>query len=193
MPDALVLLSLLAASALLILVERAGVRMTLELSFRGDLRRESQWLAQYGQFVCTFFIAGGMFCLRPNPWPATLALWGAFGAAAGGAGIVKRLTGRVRPRLHLGWMRPGAFVGPTWKHAGWRESFPSSHTACAVAVSAVMAHLYPAAAIVFWGLAGSCAFLRYATDSHWASDVLAGAAVGFGCAWAALEIAGLRG
>ena len=192
MTDALVLTLLLAAAAGLMLLERSGVRMTLTLSFRGDLRRETQWLAQYGQSVCTFFIAGGLFSLRPNPWPATLALWGAFLTAAAVAGLIKRLTGRVRPGLHLGSMRPGQFVGMTWKHAGWRESFPSSHTACAVSVSAVMAHLYPAAGLVFWSLAGTCAFLRYATDAHWASDVIAGSALGFACAWAALAVAGLR-
>ena len=63
--------------------------------------------------------------------------------------ILKRLIGRVRP----GREDAGKFLGPTFRHANYRESFPSNHTACAVALSAMLAHLYPQAAYTFWGLA----------------------------------------
>ena len=89
--------------------------------------------------------------------------------------IVKRLTGRVRPNRDLA----GKFLGPTWKHANARESFPSSHSANAVAMSAVLAMCYPAAAPTFWTLAIACACLRYVLDAHWPSDVLGGIALGY--------------
>ena len=69
------------------------------------------------------------------------------------------------------------------KHANYRESFPSSHSACAVALSAVLAAWYPQAAGTFWALAIICAALRYLLDAHWPSDVLGGCALGYAIAW----------
>ena len=48
-----VLIILFAACAVLFVLERLGVPTTLELTFKGDIKRESRWLAQYGQSVCT--------------------------------------------------------------------------------------------------------------------------------------------
>src|SRR2546423_10448468 len=39
------------------LIERLGVPTTLELHFKGDVKRETRWLAQYGQGVCTLVAA----------------------------------------------------------------------------------------------------------------------------------------
>jgi hypothetical protein len=44
---------LLAVTVVLLLVERSGVRTTLDLPFKGDIKRESRWFAQYGQSACT--------------------------------------------------------------------------------------------------------------------------------------------
>ena len=51
------LLFLLAVCAALLLIERSGVPMTLQLHFKGDVKRETRWLAQYGQAVCTMATA----------------------------------------------------------------------------------------------------------------------------------------
>src|SRR3982751_1987113 len=51
------LLGLLAACAVMMVLERRGLPTTLSLTFKGDIKRESRWLAQYGQFVCTFVAA----------------------------------------------------------------------------------------------------------------------------------------
>ena len=45
--------SLLIACGVLMLIERTGVRTTLDLHFKGDLKRETRWFAQYGQAACT--------------------------------------------------------------------------------------------------------------------------------------------
>jgi len=94
--------------------------------------------------------------------------------------IIKRLLGRVRP----GCEGAGKFLGPTWKHDNNRESFPSSHSACAIALSAGLAWMYPNAAVTFWTLAVICAALRYLLDAHWPSDILSGLALGYACAGA---------
>src|SRR6476646_8475574 len=51
------LLGLLAACAVMMVLERRGLPTTLSLTFKGDIKRESRWLAQYGQCVCTFVAA----------------------------------------------------------------------------------------------------------------------------------------
>ncbi|MGE5608976.1 MAG: phosphatase PAP2 family protein, partial [Bacillota bacterium] len=100
--------------------------------------------------------------------------------------IVKRLLGRVRP----GRENAGRFLGPDWHHASYRESFPSSHTASAVATTVVLAHFYPSAAAIFWVLAIICAALRYLMDAHWPSDVMAGFILGYAVAVATLQVMG---
>jgi membrane-associated phospholipid phosphatase len=172
----------LAAAAASMVIERLGVRTTLRLGFKGDVKRESRFLAQYGQFVCAALVAILVWQLDPNRdrkgrvVPTVVAVVLASIAAM----ICKRLSGRVRP----GHTMAGRFLGPAWGHANYRESFPSSHSACAVALSAGLSWMYPAAAVTFWTLAMICAALRYLLDAHWPSDVLGGIALGYACAGA---------
>jgi undecaprenyl-diphosphatase len=171
---------LLAAAAVLFIAERAGARTTLRLSIKGDIKRESRFLSQYGQMVCTAIVAVLVWQLDPDrsrkgrvvPTVAGVVL------ASLIAMILKRLLGRVRP----GYDRAGKFIGPIWRHANEHESFPSSHSACAFALSAGLAWMYPDAAPTFWTLAVITAVLRYLMDAHWPSDVLAGVALGYACA-----------
>jgi membrane-associated phospholipid phosphatase len=167
--------SLIAACGLMMLVERSGVRTTLVLNFKGDVKRETRWIAQYGQALCTGVAAVLVLQLDPNGKHSVIPLLVATFGVSLLAMIVKRLTGRVRPNRE----NAGKFLGPTFKHANARESFPSSHSANAVAMSAVLAMHYPAAAPTFWTLAIACACLRYVLDAHWPSDVLGGIALGY--------------
>lgn len=166
---------LLAASGVMMLIERSGVRTTLVLNFKGDVKRETRFIAQYGQALCTVIAAVLVLQLDPRKIKAVLPLVAATFGASLLAMIVKRLTGRVRPNRE----NAGKFMGFSLKHANARESFPSSHSANAVAMSAVLAMHYPAAAPTFWTLAIACACLRYVLDAHWPSDVLGGVALGY--------------
>ncbi len=180
-----VLIVLFAACAVLFIIEMMGVPTTLELHFKGDIKRESRWLAQYGQSVCTPVAALLVWRLDPHdPVKRGILIVVAVIAASLSCTIVKRLLGRVRP----GREQAGKFLGPTFHHANYRESFPSSHSGCAIALSAVLATLYPQAAGVFWSLAIICAALRYLLDAHWPSDVLGGSAMGYGIAWATMTV-----
>jgi membrane-associated phospholipid phosphatase len=175
----LVLIPLLGACLVLMLLENRGLRTTLALHFKGDVKRETRWLAQYGQSLCTPIAALLVYQLDPGGHATrvhrAIAVVAGVGAASVLALILKRTLGRVRP----GRENAGKFLGPSTKHANYRESFPSSHSACAVALSALLAMWYPAAAPTFWGLAIGCAALRYILDAHWPSDVLAGIALGY--------------
>jgi membrane-associated phospholipid phosphatase len=181
------LLILLACCFVLLVLELRGVRTTLSLSFKGDVKRETAFLAQYGQSVATPIAAGLVYSFQPDqPWRAA-AVIAATAAASVACFVVKRLCGRARPNRE----NAGKFLGPSWKHDNKRESFPSSHSACAVALTTALVHLYPQAAVVLWILAGLTAGLRWVLDAHFPSDVFGGIAVGYGVAYAV--IAGFHG
>jgi membrane-associated phospholipid phosphatase len=181
-----VLLSFLVPAGIMLVLEMRGAPVVLQLSFKGDIKRESQWLAQFGQAVATAAAMGLIFAferhLDPSPWQTwppymrkPVAVMVTVLSGSLGVYIIKRLTGRVRPNRE----NAGKFLGPSWLHANWRESFPSSHSACAMALAVSLSVLYPQAAAVFWTLGLTTAVLRYLMDAHWPSDVLAGIAAGY--------------
>src|SRR5437762_1649470 len=131
------LICLLAACGVMMLIERAGVPTTLKLTFKGDIKRESQFLAQWGQSVATPLVALLMWQLDPIPAHrlAPLALLCAVLGTSASCFCLKRIFGRVRPNRE----NAGKFLGLSLKHANYRESFPSSHSACAVALSVFLA------------------------------------------------------
>jgi len=60
-------------------------------------------------------------------------------------------------------------------------SFPSGHTATAVAGAIVFTRLFPAASVAWWVLAAAIAYARVYLGVHYPSDVIAGAMVGAVC------------
>lgn len=105
-----------------------------------------------------------------------------------GAGLVanvfKLLVSRVRPRslpentldvfqTFWGWL-PESHARSTG------HSFPSAHTASAVALAVMLATLYPRGRWYFAVLAGCVAVQRIEIAAHFPSDVCWGAAVGWG-------------
>ncbi len=187
----LVVGSLFVMSAILMFAERKGAPLVLSMDLRGDLKRESRWLAQYGQGACSVVAAILIYLLDPrrfrhNAHPGVVLL-----AVVLVTSIIclllKRLLGRVRP----GRDDAGKFLGPTLRHQSWRESFPSSHSASAIAMSVVLAKLYPPAALLFWALALICASLRYLLDAHWPSDITFGIALGLAMGAIAIRVTGV--
>jgi undecaprenyl-diphosphatase len=176
------LIVLIVLSAILFLLERMRVPTTLNLHFKGDIKRESRWLAQYGQSVCTPVAALLVWQLDPRPGIRPIELIACVLATSATCALLKRGLGRVRP----GREHAGQFLGPSLRHANARESFPSSHSACAVALTAVLTYFYPQGAATFWALAIICAALRYVLDAHWPSDVIGGCAIGYGLTFAVL-------
>ncbi len=183
----LLLTILLFACGILMLLESRGVRTTLQLSFKGDIKRETAFLAQWGQSVATPLATLLVFQLDVPHRKESLLMIGGVLIASIICFIFKRLLGRVRPNRE----NAGKFLGPSLKHANYRESFPSSHSACAIALSVFLAHLYPPAAITFWGLGLATALIRYVLDAHFPSDVCGGIAIGYVSAFIAMRIAGV--
>lgn len=169
----------------LFLVERTGIRTTLQLSFRGDIRREAAFLAQYAQSACTPLVF--ILVWQLDDRTRALVLLAIVAGTAVIGMILKRLLGRVRPNRE----HSGRFLGPTFKHANHRESFPSNHSATAVALSVVLSQYYPNAAITFWALAVITALLRCMQDAHWPSDIVAGVLMGYVLAHYSLNAFGM--
>jgi len=97
--------------------------------------------------------------------------------------VLKNITGRLRPAE----IPPDGDFSHTWfKSQGpWfrgRGSFPSGHTIAAFSVATVFAERYKKhrwVPFVAYGLAGLVGFSRVPLQSHFPSDVFAGAALGF--------------
>ena len=165
--------SLAVITAALIVIEQRRP-LTLRLSFRGDLNRETMFLAQYGQSVATPLAGLLVTIARRWDWRYFVLVCLPVLAAGAACMVVKRLCGRMRPNRE----NAGRFTGPDWRHSSKRESFPSSHSACAMGLSVSLAHVWPEAAGVFWGLAAITAILRYLNDAHFPSDIVGGTLLG---------------
>ena len=62
-------------------------------------------------------------------------------------------------------------------------SFPSGHSAMAVAGAVAGTRMLPGSAAIWWILASIVAVSRVYIGVHWPSDVIAGALIGLACAW----------
>ncbi|HMO25973.1 MAG TPA: phosphatase PAP2 family protein, partial [Tepidisphaeraceae bacterium] len=171
----MVVIVLVAICALLLVLEQRGVRTTMTMSFKGDLKRETAFVAQYGQSIATPLAAMIVWSFDIDDWVKPVALIASVFVTAVAAFILKRLCGRVRPN------RPnaGAFTGPLWKLDNKRESFPSSHSACAIALSMVLIYFFPELWVIMWCLALATALLRWMMAAHYPSDIAAGLALGY--------------
>lgn len=98
--------------------------------------------------------------------------------------VMKDVTRRLNPGL----VPPGGDFSATWfrkKNGSWIRgigSFPSGHTIAAFSVATVYARRYPHPAWRRWaayGLAGVVGFSRVSLETHFVSDVFAGAALGY--------------
>ncbi len=95
--------------------------------------------------------------------------------------ILKHLVGRPRPR----WTHQDAFeYGPSWQ--GGLDAFPSGHAAASFSVAAVLARYFPEWRGLWYGGAFFVGMARVAGGSHFPTDVLGGAVLGFliGYVWA---------
>jgi membrane-associated phospholipid phosphatase len=90
--------------------------------------------------------------------------------------LVKQQVDRTRPFVLLGGESYHARKGHS---AAKREnSFPSGHTAGAVAVARAVARDYPASAPIGYGAAVTAGAVQLPRGAHFLSDVVAGAAIG---------------
>ncbi|RYV51335.1 phosphatase PAP2 family protein [Pengzhenrongella frigida] len=97
---------------------------------------------------------------------------------------IKPLTHRRRPERAPEPVRATEWIVTTPRST----SFPSGHTAAAVAFATGVAHEWPTAAVPLTGLAALVGYSRVRTGVHFPGDVVAGALLGGGLALAASRL-----
>lgn len=100
--------------------------------------------------------------------------------------LLKHLTGRQRPQAEDGvdrWEGPSGFFKRYKDNRDmFYDAFPSGHTITAWSTATVIAHQYNKSVIIpiiSYGLATLSGLSRVTEDTHWLSDVFAGAVLGF--------------
>ncbi|WP_078648124.1 phosphatase PAP2 family protein [Streptomyces leeuwenhoekii] len=127
-------------------------------------------------------IAAALAAAGPRPRRAALVGVGAVAVASASANLLgKRLVRRARPDREAARVTVGRHVPmPT------SASFPSGHTASAVAFAVAVGVVLPGAAVPLGVLAGAVGYSRVHTGVHYPGDVAAGAVLGVASATAAL-------
>ncbi|MFY8021115.1 MAG: phosphatase PAP2 family protein [Bacteroidia bacterium] len=102
-----------------------------------------------------------------------------FVLAVGGGYVLKELVKRQRPYLSYAEIE---LYGP--KESGY--SFPSNHTSSSFATATSLSILYPKWYVIVpaYTWSSAVAYSRMHVGVHYPSDILAGAALGAGSAWA---------
>jgi undecaprenyl-diphosphatase len=132
------------------------------------------------------FAAAGLLALMPGrPRRAALLGVAAVGVASASANLIgKKLVRRRRPHRAEDSPFPGRHV-PMPESA----SFPSGHTASAVAFAAAVGPVLPVSTVPLGLLAVAVGYSRVHTGVHYPGDVIAGALLGTGAAAVVLATA----
>lgn len=132
--------------------------------------------------ICAATLGAGLLTRRPRLALAGARMLSAHLAATAVKTVIKRQVDRTRPKLLVDENRYERGSGE--RYEGDYNSFPSGHTAGAVAVARAVTRTYPNAAPAAGLLAAMVALVQIPRCAHYLSDITAGAAIG----WAAEAI-----
>lgn len=138
----------------------------------GDLGDQPPMVA-----LCLATAAAGLVRRDPRLTRAGLRMLASHALATGLKAIVKRSIDRTRPDLLID--DDHYETGKGKRNEGDYNSFPSGHTAGAVAVARAFARDYPEFALPAYVGAATIAGIQIPRCHHFASDITAGAAIGF--------------
>lgn len=145
----------------------------------GDPARELMMLEQWGQWVCSVIVIAAVALLDKAGRRRALAIALGCLCTVLVSYLLKDLIGRSRPYVSEGagwplgtWVWGGPAMG-FHKGSAW-QSFPSSHTTGAFALSVGLSWFYPRGRHLFFGLAIITAAQRVLHGAHFLSDTLVG-------------------
>jgi undecaprenyl-diphosphatase len=130
--------------------------------------------------VCAAMIGGGAIAGRPQVTQAGLKMMTAHVLANSVKRIIKNNFKRTRPKVMIEEQTYECEAGES--EGGHDTSFPSGHTAGAVAVATVMARDLPQTAVPALAIAAMIAGIQVPRGKHYPIDVAAGAVLGFAAA-----------
>ena len=130
--------------------------------------------------VCAAMIGGGAIAGRPQITQAGLKMMTAHVLANSVKRIIKNNFKRTRPKVMIEEQTYECEAGES--EGGHDTSFPSGHTAGAVAVATVMARDLPQTAVPALAIAAMIAGIQVPRGKHYPIDVAAGAVLGFAAA-----------
>lgn len=142
--------------------------------------------------VCSAILIAGLVRRDARMARTGLRMLAAFGLATWGKGLVKHSVKRTRPFVLLDEGRYEMRSGGAKESK--EGSFPSGHTAGAVAVAGAGAREYPSLKHAAYGTAAAIALIQVPRGKHYSSDLAAGLAIGLAASFAAnLGISGAVG
>lgn len=157
----------------------------------GAIRNSSPVITQLGGFTGLAVVGGfgiyGLIAKDQKMKTTVLLASQSFLIAGVSTAGLKMITGRTRPDFFNRWKGPDYYFKTNASINGYcpeYNSFPSGHTSTAFSIATIFAKQYsnkkwvPA---VSYGLASMVGVTRVIENRHWASDVLAGAALGYLC------------
>ena len=153
--------------------------------------RVSQTMTKFGATYGIAFLAGFTgygFIAKDNKALETSYLAAeAFVTSGFWTQVFKAISGRERPsvRSRPGGKWRGPFAVSFSRHFSDFDSFPSGHTSTVFSLATIFAEQYsetPAVPIISYSIAGLVGVSRVTVNRHWASDVFAGAVIGYLCA-----------
>jgi len=166
------------------------------IQVKNDLRRELEFLQQFGAITSVILILLSAVLLDPGARPLLPRFILALAAPAAAAWVLKCLIGRGRPKLE----NPYLFVPPWRAHpvplrdgsvaplhswefwnssAALLNSLPSSHTSAAFAFAALLSWRYRPLRHLVVAIAFAVGVCRLLFGSHYLSDVVAGGVLGW--------------
>jgi membrane-associated phospholipid phosphatase len=126
--------------------------------------------------LCGALTVGGLIAGRPKLAEAGLRMLASVLVATAIKGVVKSAVTRARPHVLLDEGRYA--FGTSEPEGGDWHSFPSGHTADAVAAARALAGVVPAATGAAYSAAAAIALIQVPRAKHYPLDVAAGLAVG---------------
>jgi membrane-associated phospholipid phosphatase len=144
---------------------------------RGWTEDFSRAARQFGEPAGVAFVIAGIFLLDKQRKRFLVPLVAAVLLSSVASSNLKLLVGRERPGVTAG---ATILRGPRLPSSGdFNPSFPSGHTATAFALAYGLGQIYPSALRLFILYAVTCGLSRILNGSHFVSDVLVGAWLGW--------------